>query len=41
MNHYNDLLALGINLKRSNGSVKTKCQNVHIPEKINQMIVYR
>jgi twinkle protein len=25
MNHYNDLLALGINLKRSNGSVKTKC----------------
>ena len=25
MNHYNDLLALGINLKKSNGSVKTKC----------------
>ena len=25
MNHYNDLLALGINLKRSQGSVKTKC----------------
>ena len=25
MNHYNDLLALGINLKRSTGSVKTKC----------------
>ena len=25
MNHYNDLLALGINLKRSSGSVKTKC----------------